>query len=121
MGNEADNKFTWVIKDFSSLKSEHKYSDQFVVDYPDMNPFFKLYDKDDGFLVNGDLKIVVEIDVLEVIRRLDVSVKSREVTKLLKKIKLNDNDAAESKDMRKETSSAKESIDVNGFKCFLHR
>ncbi|ESQ30833.1 hypothetical protein EUTSA_v10011998mg, partial [Eutrema salsugineum] len=31
MGNQPDKKFTWVIKNFSSLQSEKIYSDQFVV------------------------------------------------------------------------------------------
>ncbi|KAG2319514.1 hypothetical protein Bca52824_012727 [Brassica carinata] len=30
MGNEADKKFTWVIKNFSSYRSESVYSDIFV-------------------------------------------------------------------------------------------
>lgn len=29
--NEAGNKFTWVIKDFSSLESENIISDEFVI------------------------------------------------------------------------------------------
>lgn len=48
----------------------------------------ELHAKDSGFLVNGDLKIVVEIDVLEVIGKLDVT---------------------------EETSTIIETMDVNGF------
>lgn len=38
-----------------------------------MFPLNELKAKDSGFLVNGDLKIVVEIEVLEVIGLLNVS------------------------------------------------
>ena len=31
MVNEADNKLTWVIKDFSSLQSQRIYSDGFLI------------------------------------------------------------------------------------------
>ena len=58
-----------------------------------MLPFAKLHDKDGGFLVNDELKIVAEIESLEVIGMLD-----------------------ESKDLLDKTSSSvRESIDVNGF------
>ncbi|VVB06132.1 unnamed protein product [Arabis nemorensis] len=181
MGNAADNKFTWVIKDFSPLKSMQIHSEKFVVGgckwrllaytshvlnsrttylslyldvpdsetlpfgwrrhtkyrltvvnqlsenlsqvkesqqwfdqsisgHPEIIPLIKLYDKDSGFLVNGDLKIVVEIDVLELIGNLDVSVKSPEVTQPLKRITRED--AVVSKYLVKETSSVKEIIDV---------
>ncbi|WZZ05317.1 hypothetical protein YC2023_091238 [Brassica napus] len=53
-----------------------------------MLPLNELHAKDSGFLVNGDLKIVVEIDVLEVIGKLDVT---------------------------EETSTIIETMDVNGF------
>ncbi|KAJ0246698.1 MATH/TRAF domain-containing protein [Hirschfeldia incana] len=55
-----------------------------------MLPFAKLHDKDGGFLVNDELKIVAEIEALEVIGTLD-----------------------ESKE--KTSSSVKECMDVNGF------
>lgn len=48
----------------------------------------KINASDGGFLVNGELKIVAEIEVLEVIGKLDVS---------------------------QETSTITETIDVNGF------
>lgn len=38
-----------------------------------MFPLNELKAKDSGFLVNGDLKIIVEIEVLEVIGLLNVS------------------------------------------------
>lgn len=31
MGNQVDKKFTWVIKDFCSLRSEIIYSEEFVI------------------------------------------------------------------------------------------
>ncbi|VVB06130.1 unnamed protein product [Arabis nemorensis] len=108
MGKEADNKFPWVIQNFS-LGSEILFSDQFVIggckwallifpegdiekhmwfdkDSPaafflEMIPFSKLYGKDVGFMVNGVVKIVAEIE-----RKLE-----------------------------EETSSVEESNDVNGF------
>ncbi|KAL9277763.1 putative MATH/TRAF domain-containing protein [Arabidopsis thaliana] len=43
-----------------------------------------------GFLVNNEVKIVVEVDVLQVIGKLDVSEGSQEVTQPLKRIRLND-------------------------------
>ncbi|CAH8256663.1 unnamed protein product [Arabidopsis lyrata] len=78
-----------------------------------MIPLTKLHDKDEGFLVNDELIIVAEVDVLEVIGTLDVSVKSKESSRPLKKIKLNE-DCAESNESLKEASSVKESM-VNGF------
>ncbi|KFK35049.1 hypothetical protein AALP_AA5G227800 [Arabis alpina] len=163
MGNLVDNKFTWTIKNFSSLGSEKVCSDQFVIGgckwellaYPkgddkvgylclclavtesesrpcgwrrhakfsftlvnqhseklsrktetrlwfdeegpiwgfsDIILLTKLHERDRGFLVNRELKITVEIDVLEVIGRLDESEESEEgTTQPLKKIK-KDND-----------------------------
>ncbi|CAH8269019.1 unnamed protein product [Arabidopsis lyrata] len=157
MGEEADNKFRWVIKKFSSLGSERVFSDIFVVGsckwrlmaYPkgvrDDRCFslflvvadFKtlpcgwkrhtrlrlnvvnqlseelsiLKETQMGFLVNDEVKIVVEVDVVEVIGKLE---ESEEATQPLKKVKLEA--FVESKDLLKETSSVKEEIiDVNGF------
>lgn len=53
-----------------------------------MFPLNEICAKDSGFLVNGELKIVAEIEVLEVIGKLDVS---------------------------EETSTIMETIDFNGF------
>ncbi|KAG7559689.1 hypothetical protein ISN45_Aa05g012770 [Arabidopsis thaliana x Arabidopsis arenosa] len=65
--------------------------------------------KDGGFLVNNEVKIVVEVDVLQVIGKLDVSKESQEVTQPLKRMRLNG--GAVSSHLHKETSS----VDVNGF------
>ncbi|KFK35043.1 hypothetical protein AALP_AA5G226800 [Arabis alpina] len=179
MESEAVTKFTWVIKNFSSLESKFIHSDEFVVGgckwrlvaYPNgdkdesflplylmvcnyktlpcgwirhakfsmiivnhisetlserkekqtwfdrMVPFSgfktiipasKLYDKDGGFLVNNEVKIVAEVEVVKVVGELDVLLESQEVTRPLKKFKLND-DGVESKDLPKEM------VDVNGF------
>ncbi|CAH2063700.1 unnamed protein product [Thlaspi arvense] len=56
--------------------------------FTSMLPLYEPEDKDGGFLVNGNVKIVAEVDVLEVVGKLDVS---------------------------EETLSVKESIDVNEF------
>ncbi|CAL9247689.1 unnamed protein product, partial [Arabidopsis halleri] len=65
--------------------------------------------KDGGFLVNNEVKIVVEVDVLQVIGKLDVSKESQEVTQPLKRMRLNG--GAVSSHLHNETSS----VDVNGF------
>ncbi|AEE77954.1 TRAF-like family protein [Arabidopsis thaliana] len=164
-------KFTWVIKNFSSLQSKYINSDKFVIGgckwflkgYQNANylslflmvatsktlpcgwrrytrfrltvvnqlsdelsqqretetwfdqnvvlsgnrhmiSLTKLNAKKGGFLVNNEVKIVVEVDVLQVIGKLDVSEGSQEVTQPLKRIRLNDDGV-----------SVKQSIDVNGF------
>ena len=66
-----------------------------------MLPLDKIHDKDGGFLVNGDLEIVAEVEVLEVIGKLDVS----EETKLLSKVE--EDDGAEARDSLE--------LSVNGF------
>ncbi|KAG2324812.1 hypothetical protein Bca4012_039314 [Brassica carinata] len=144
MEKKFDKKFTWVLKDFSSLKSKNIFSDIFVVRgckwrlnaYPKGNKghnhlslflevagygslpsgwrrhvryrlivvnqrsetlsrqlevqnwfdeksdnwgfssmlsLDEINAKDSGFLVNGELKIVVEIDILEIIGKVDVN------------------------------------------------
>ncbi|XP_019085091.1 PREDICTED: MATH domain and coiled-coil domain-containing protein At3g58370-like isoform X2 [Camelina sativa] len=183
---DDDNKFTWVIKNFSSLPYDKVYSSPFVIGgckwyitYPKGNkfnnslslylvvddsrslpcgwkrfaqfsltivnqhtenlsqrgekqhwfnqrnlgsgftsmlPLPNLHAKHGGFLVNGEVKIVVEIDVLEVIGNFDVSEESEEENQPLKKIKLdNDDNDAVSIDFLNVASPVMESIDVNGF------
>ncbi|KAG2324810.1 hypothetical protein Bca4012_039312 [Brassica carinata] len=144
MEKKVDKKFTWVIKDFSSLQSEKIFSDKFVVSgckwyisaypkgykvgnflslylevpdygslpsgwrrntryrlivvnqrseklsrqlevkhwfdekscswgFPYMLSLGEIHAKDGGFLVNGELKIVVEIDLLEIIGKVEVN------------------------------------------------
>ncbi|XP_010431443.1 PREDICTED: MATH domain and coiled-coil domain-containing protein At3g58270-like [Camelina sativa] len=176
MGNQVDRTFTWVIKNFSTLRSEKIYSDEFVISgckwrllaYPEgdnspnnfslylevadyeslpsgcrrhvhisftlvsqfhenlslvkatrswldhevpdwgftsMIALTKLHDNYCGFLVNNELKIVVEVDVLQVIGKLDVPEESEEATKPPRKMKHNDDDADIPEDL----------VDVNGF------
>ncbi|KAL1200908.1 MATH domain and coiled-coil domain-containing protein [Cardamine amara subsp. amara] len=179
MGNEADKKFTWVVKNFSSSQSAVTLSEKFVIggckwylnlaspngrkdnyfslylvvaDYQtlpcgwkrntkcrltlvnqlsdklsrqrDQQLWFdqktcvygsrtmitltKLTAKNGGFVVNDEVKIVVEVDVLEVIGGLDVLVseESQEVTQQpLKRTKLNHDGAL----------LVSASVDVNGF------
>ncbi|VVB06134.1 unnamed protein product [Arabis nemorensis] len=183
MGNQVDNKFTWVIKNFSSLQSKKIYSDEFLIGgctwrlkafpkgnncashlslylvvanaeylhfgwrrhakifltvvnqfseelsqvkelehwfdqkesdwgYKRMIEIGKLKSKNGGFLVNGEVKIVVEIDVLSVIGELDVPEETQEATPPLKKKKMND-DGVVTSDLLKETPA--DSVDVNGF------
>ncbi|XP_010412835.1 PREDICTED: MATH domain and coiled-coil domain-containing protein At3g58270-like [Camelina sativa] len=176
MGNQVDRKFTWVIKNFSTLQSEKIYSDEFVIsgckwrllafpegnnspnnfslylivaDYESLpseckrNVFFtftlvnqlherlsrvkvarnwldqkapdwgftsmisliELHAKDGGYLLNDELKIVIELYVLEVIGKLDVPEESKEATKPLKTMNHNDDDEDIPGDL----------VDVNGF------
>ncbi|CAN7061941.1 unnamed protein product [Brassica oleracea var. botrytis] len=184
MVNEADNKLTWVIKDFSSLQSQRIYSDGFLIGgykwcliaYPKgakvdflslylgvadhetlplgwrrnisfslqvvnqfsekssilreatewfdqktpflgflkILPLTKLHSKDGGFLVNGELKIVAEVDVLEVTVQSDASEGSQEAAQPMKKTKMTDYGTGSS-DLHQETQVGKETIDVNGF------
>lgn len=72
-----------------------------LIGYREMISLTKLNAKKGGFLVNNKVKIVVEVDVLQVVGGLDVS---QEVTQPLKRIRLNDDGV-----------SVKQSIDVNGF------
>ncbi|XP_010427730.1 PREDICTED: MATH domain and coiled-coil domain-containing protein At3g58210-like [Camelina sativa] len=186
MGTLVDNKFTWVIPNFSSLQSKAVYSDQFVMGgctwhllvHPEgfnkschlslflevadnkslppgwriraryllsvvnqhseksskrneaskwfdqkipgwglseMLPLPNLHAKDGGFLVNDELNIVAEVDVLEVIGILDVSLEFKESTQLLKKVKV-DYDSLKSNDLLlNETPPVSELMDINGF------
>lgn len=71
-----------------------------------MLPLDKIYDKDGGFLVNGDLKIVAEVYVLEAIGKLDVPDGIGEESGSVNM--LEEDDGAE-------LVSVNESMDVNGF------
>ncbi|CAN6978291.1 unnamed protein product [Brassica rapa subsp. trilocularis] len=177
MVNKADdNKFTWVIKDISSLHSFEICSDEFLIggykwrlfaypkrietDYLSLDlgvetceylplrwrrhakfslqvvnpiyeqssilrevkewrfnqqaPFFGLLkmlplvivdSKDGGFLVNDELKIVAEVDVLQVTVASDASERSQEAAYYV----------TGSSDLQKETRVGNETVDVNGF------
>jgi len=76
-----------------------------------MLPLTELKAENGGFLVNEEVKIVVEVDVVEALGKLE---ESEEATQPLKKVKLEA--FVESKGLLKETSSVKEEIiDVNVF------
>lgn len=66
-----------LVKSFSSMfldcteKLGWLDRKSFLICVPEM--LTKLHDKKSGFLVNDELKIVVEVDVLKVIGKLDVS------------------------------------------------
>ncbi|KAF3525991.1 hypothetical protein F2Q69_00049401 [Brassica cretica] len=87
-----------VVNQVSEELTEIKVCD---FGFTTMLPLDKIHDKDGGFLVNGDLKIVAEVEVLEVIGKLDVS----EETKLLSKVE--EDDGAEARDSLE--------LSVNGF------
>ncbi|OAP16161.1 hypothetical protein AXX17_AT1G32040 [Arabidopsis thaliana] len=100
MEKQYEKKIQWTIKNFSSLESDKVYSDNFVVGdsrwrlgaypkgnaenvnnnsnwgFPSMLPLTKLLNIKDGFLVNGEVKIVVEVGVLEVVGKSDVLVET---------------------------------------------
>ncbi|CAD5326162.1 unnamed protein product [Arabidopsis thaliana] len=138
MGKEVDNKFTWVIKNFSSQQSRKNYSDEFFVDgckwrllaFPKGNGVEKLslYLAVAGseFLPDGwrrhayfHFSVVNQLsDELSQAREtknwFDASTSDWETTKALSKV--DENDGAESNDSLKEASSVKESMDVNGFR-----
>ncbi|EFH51955.1 predicted protein [Arabidopsis lyrata subsp. lyrata] len=78
--------------------------------YAEMISLAKLNVRKGGFLVNNEVKIVVEVDVLQVTGKLDVSEESLEDTQTLKRIKLKGYGVVSSH-LHKETSS----VNVNGF------
>lgn len=92
-----------------------------------MIPLTKLHDEKEGFLVNGDLMIVAEVDVLEVIGTLDGSEESKESCRPVKKSKdscrpvkkSKHGVCAESIDSLKEAHLGKETMDVNGFQVLV--
>ncbi|XP_019099877.1 PREDICTED: MATH domain and coiled-coil domain-containing protein At3g58410-like isoform X3 [Camelina sativa] len=80
-----------------------------------MLPLTKLHAEEEGFLVNGELMIVAEVDALEVIDQLDGSEESEDpTTQPLKKIKPND-DGTVTCYLLGDASPGNESMKVNGF------
>ncbi|KAL0652915.1 hypothetical protein Bca4012_095606 [Brassica carinata] len=73
----------------------------------------KLHSKDGGFLVNDELKIVAEVNVLEVNGKADdASEGSQDAVQPMKKTKRNDY-GTPSSDLYKETRVGNETVDVN--------
>ncbi|KAL0772480.1 hypothetical protein Bca101_037631 [Brassica carinata] len=85
--------------------------------FPSMIPLTKLHDEKEGFLVNGYLVIVAEVDVLAVIATLDESEESEESRRPVKKSKHGGGE--ESIDSLKECHLGKETMDVNGFQVLV--
>lgn len=78
-------------------------------------PLAKLHAKDGGFLVNEELKIVAEVNVLQVIGESDMSEGSQETNQRpMKKMKM-EQYVTGSSDLHKETLVGNETVDVNGF------
>ncbi|XP_023643804.1 MATH domain and coiled-coil domain-containing protein At3g58410-like [Capsella rubella] len=77
-------------------RKSHRWFDKmgFNWGYGLMIPLTKLQNKDEGFLVNGELTIVAEVDVLEVVGTVDASGKSIESSSPMKKRKLNNAEAS---------------------------
>ncbi|CAA0387212.1 unnamed protein product [Arabidopsis thaliana] len=93
------------------LKTEHCFDGKSTTwGFPAMLSLSKLHEKDGGFLVNGEVMIVAELDVFEVIGTLDESEKSEEASKLV--TKKTENLGAESNELLKKTSPPKESNNV---------
>ncbi|CAN6803018.1 unnamed protein product [Brassica oleracea] len=131
MAMQVGKKFSWVIKDFPSLQCEICYSAPVLIEtyhwfdeknscwgFPSMIPLTKLHDEKEGFLVNGYLVIVAEVDVLAVIATLDESEESEESRRPVKKSKHGGGG-------QRSTTSAvschlgKETMDVNGFQVLV--
>ncbi|AEE79779.1 putative protein [Arabidopsis thaliana] len=94
-----------------SGKTEHCFDGKSTTwGFPAMLSLSKLHEKDGGFLVNGEVMIVAELDVFEVIGTLDESEKSEEASKLV--TKKTENLGAESNELLKKTSPPKESNNV---------
>ncbi|XP_023638961.1 MATH domain and coiled-coil domain-containing protein At3g58410 [Capsella rubella] len=106
-----------VVKQLVSLsgKTEHCFDGKSTIwGFPAMLPLTNLHDKDGGFLVNGELMIVAELDVLDVIGTLVALENPEDASKLVSKKK--ENVGVESNDLLKKTSPPNESNNVNGIK-----
>ncbi|CAH2063705.1 unnamed protein product [Thlaspi arvense] len=78
-----------------------------------MLPLTKLVDKNGGYLVNGEVKIVAEVEVLEVIGNVDQSQESP--IQPMKRIKLEHDNNGVSSDLLNYTPPVKEDIDDDVF------
>ncbi|XP_010452103.1 PREDICTED: MATH domain and coiled-coil domain-containing protein At3g58340-like [Camelina sativa] len=105
-----------LSKKFSILKeTEHCFDGKSTKwGFPAMLPLSKLHDKDGGFLLNGEVMIVAELDVLEVIGTLDASEKTEDASELVSQKK--EIDCLESNDLLMKSSPLKETNNVNGTK-----
>ncbi|VVB06137.1 unnamed protein product [Arabis nemorensis] len=70
----------------------------------EMLPLSKLHDKDGGFAVNGEVKIVLEVEVLEVIGNLDISEDGEEITQeIIERVDVNGFEVVPSKLIKMQT------------------
>lgn len=83
--------------------------------YPTVLPPSKLLAEDGGFLVNGELMIVVEVVALEVIGT--SSSGESDNSKPLSEVE--ENDCAKYDDLLNKTQKVKENMNVNGFQVLL--
>ncbi|CAH8269045.1 unnamed protein product [Arabidopsis lyrata] len=104
-----------VSEEHSVIKETHRWFDEKHLGwgFPAMLDLTKLHDEMDRFLVNGELVIVADVQVLEVVGTVDESAESEEASEPVSKMKVDD--GAKSIDLLSQTQQVKESIDVNGF------
>lgn len=99
-------RFTETIHWFDQKEPDWGFTSMFPLD--------RLNAKKSGFLMNGEVKIVAEVKVLEVIGKIDVPEESKEAaTQPLQNPKMNDDAAASSDDLVKETPA--DWVDISGF------
>ncbi|KAG7561318.1 MATH/TRAF domain, partial [Arabidopsis thaliana x Arabidopsis arenosa] len=119
-GRYAKLRLTLVNRLFPNLsivkETEQCFDDKCTtLGFATMLPIYKLQEEDHGFLVNGEVKIIAEVDVSEAAGTLNESEISEESSDLLSKKK--GNDGNESDDLLKKTLSVKESNNIiNGTK-----
>ncbi|XP_048591516.1 MATH domain and coiled-coil domain-containing protein At3g58410-like [Brassica napus] len=106
MGTQVGKKFAWVIKNFSSLECKICYSAPVLIGDR----------KWEGFLEDGDLIVVAEVDVLEVVGTSDEPGESKDGSSNLKIIN-GDDGVPESNDYLKikVASFGTGNMDINGF------
>ncbi|CAN6978295.1 unnamed protein product [Brassica rapa subsp. trilocularis] len=110
----GENKFTWVIKNFSSLQHETFHDYTFEIDTDKDRTFApSLRNKDGGTLVNDEVKILAEVDVLESIDKLYIPRKFEKTT--IPQSKIDEKYAAVYSLILEQPSAIRERIQVNGF------
>ncbi|XP_010516477.1 PREDICTED: protein RESTRICTED TEV MOVEMENT 3-like [Camelina sativa] len=69
----------------SKLKELENWFDEKTSNWglPSMCPLNEIHAKDSGYLLNGELKVVVEIDVLETIGKVDVTEETSTITEIV--------------------------------------
>lgn len=105
--------FSSIIRDFTEI--EHWFGEKIPsCGLHELLRRTKLHERGSGFLVNGELKITAEVNVLEVIGKLDKREESEETTQPQKKRK-KDNAGLLFSDLLNKTHHLMEGIEVNGF------